>query len=228
MQDSLKKTKFDFIAAMLLGGVYVLCTYWWSSIWFVIIFIIYIIWSRINKKWNSPSPFSTLADWITLCRGLLVSLLLIYLSLNTCSTQWIGIVVSVAALADALDGYVARRLGNSTDWGGWLDMETDAFFMAAVSMIILMQIPELSILSKIVIFFAGGLRYFYVLFREISNKTPQQEPRFLWAKLLAGTAMTLFSVGWFLPSMISQVLFTFAGILIIISFTFSTIQLYRI
>ena len=49
---------------------------------------------------------------------------------------WIIVVSTVAMILDGVDGWIARRTGTATAFGGQFDMELDAFLMLALSVLV--------------------------------------------------------------------------------------------
>lgn len=84
-------------------------------------------------------PFARLgaANQVTMGRGVLVILLAGLGGLGAAPALqvwalWIG---SVAAMLDAVDGWLARRTGMSSAYGARLDMETDALLILVLSLL---------------------------------------------------------------------------------------------
>jgi phosphatidylglycerophosphate synthase len=90
-----------------------------------------------------PRPFGA-ANWATLLRALIAVLLLAEAiavfagSLAPgAALRSITIACATAALGlDGLDGYLARRFGTASAFGARFDMETDAFTMLALAMLV--------------------------------------------------------------------------------------------
>ena len=88
-----------------------------------------------------PRPPFGPASRITLFRAVLISLVagLIPLPAVDPTPVWGWIVTGVAAAAfglDAVDGWVARRLGHATAFGARFDQELDAFFILVLSVLV--------------------------------------------------------------------------------------------
>lgn len=80
----------------------------------------------------------TAADRVTLFRaglaGVLSSaLVLVLLGAIPTRSWWVAVIAAVAALLDAADGWIARRLNTSTAAGARLDEETDAAALLVLS-----------------------------------------------------------------------------------------------
>jgi phosphatidylglycerophosphate synthase len=91
--------------------------------------------------WRLPAfhPFDRLgiANQVTLLRGVLVALLAGFISAHPAARlQWIALAIAVlAALLDAVDGWLARRTRMSSAYGARLDMETDALLILVLSIL---------------------------------------------------------------------------------------------
>ena len=73
---------------------------------------------------ENPNRVLTLANLISLSRGL--STIPIIYSLSKPEWNWIAaILIILAALSDSLDGYFARRAGEVTHIGKWIDPLAD-------------------------------------------------------------------------------------------------------
>ena len=92
--------------------------------------------TRLNLKdriINDPSRVITLANFISLLRAF-SSIPIIY-SMVYPSWNWItGILILVAILSDALDGYFARRAKAVTHFGKWIDPAAD--FIVIISILV--------------------------------------------------------------------------------------------
>lgn len=80
----------------------------------------------------------TAADRVTLFRAGLVgvlssALVLVLLGAIPTRSWWVAVIAAVAALLDAADGWIARRLNTSTAAGARLDEETDAAALLVLS-----------------------------------------------------------------------------------------------
>jgi cardiolipin synthase (CMP-forming) len=98
-------------------------------------------------------PIFTLANQLTLLRMLLIPafvLLVVYGYFG-----WALIVFSVAGATDALDGLAARRAGQKTDLGAWLDPAADKLLI--VSTFIVLTLPNIGLVNQIPIWLTGLL-----------------------------------------------------------------------
>ncbi len=87
-----------------------------------------------------PTPGIGVANRVTLARSTLVmpvAALTPYSTVLGERAYWCIVLAGAVALAlDGVDGWLARRTGTCTDFGGRYDMELDAFFMLALSVLV--------------------------------------------------------------------------------------------
>ena len=91
-----------------------------------------------------PGPFTT-ANQITLLRMLLIPAfvtLVIYHELG-----WALIVFATAGISDAADGLIARRAGQKTSLGAWLDPMADKLLL--VSTFVVLTVPGLGLTNRL-------------------------------------------------------------------------------
>lgn len=81
------------------------------------------------------------ANLVTLTRGLLVAPILALLLCGFQRTA-LGLYV-IAALTDAVDGWLARRTGQSSAFGAQLDAAVDNVFSAGILLFLLLAYPDL-------------------------------------------------------------------------------------
>lgn len=103
-----------------------------------------------------------LANVVTLTRGLLVLPILALLLLGFPRSA-LGLYV-VAALTDAVDGWLARRSGQSSAFGAQLDAAVDNIFSAAILIFLLLAYPDLIRTHglALLVLFGGPLLYLAV------------------------------------------------------------------
>ncbi len=108
-----------------------------------------------------PVPGVGVANRVTLVRSTLVmpvAALTPYSTVLGDRAYWCIILAgTVALMLDGVDGWLARRTGTCTDFGGRYDMELDAFFMLALSVLVWRS-------NKVGawVLFIGVLRYLFV------------------------------------------------------------------
>ena len=93
---------------------------------------------------TSPGPLTT-ANQVTLVRMLLIPafvILVIYGELG-----WALIVFATAGITDAFDGLIARRAGQKTSLGAWLDPMADKLLL--VSAFVVLTVPGLGLANRL-------------------------------------------------------------------------------
>lgn len=91
--------------------------------------------------WRLPAhhPFDRLgaANQVTLARGVLVALLAGVIGMSTTPRLQIAVLctATLAAVLDAVDGWLARRTRMSSSYGARFDMETDALLILVLSLL---------------------------------------------------------------------------------------------
>lgn len=147
-----------------------------------------LMWWRRDRISSGTSSSLGVANSITLGRlSLLILATLFYHELNPVVY---GIAVLVVIIADGLDGYYARKFNEESAFGASLDMETDAFMAAVVTMVICIELG-----AGIWLLGAGFLRHLFVLVVRALGWHNLGAPNMPGAKLLA----VLFFVTLLLP-----------------------------
>ncbi|MEQ8706998.1 MAG: CDP-alcohol phosphatidyltransferase family protein [Phaeodactylibacter sp.] len=150
------KTWVRLHAALMLAALIAL---WWTGRWapVLLVSVFTFSWLLIN---HSPAlcrlrPFGGYANLITLARWLLL------LYVGSSYHQWhdylIFALLLTIIISDGIDGYLARRYGQSTRAGALLDIETDALMSAVMA-----GIHYQNGTAGGWILLTGGLRYGYV------------------------------------------------------------------
>jgi CDP-diacylglycerol--glycerol-3-phosphate 3-phosphatidyltransferase len=89
----------------------------------------------MNKEWAKP------ANYITLLR-MLATIVLYFIALSGEVSLFI-VVFLLAGATDAVDGIVARRRGEATDWGAKFDSVADYFFYGSAFVWMHLLHPEI-------------------------------------------------------------------------------------
>jgi phosphatidylglycerophosphate synthase len=92
----------------------------------------------VTMRDHHPFPHFGAANWVTMLRGVLVAQAAsVIAEPATAPLAWtvVGLTATVAGL-DGLDGWLARRAQMSSVFGARFDMETDAFFMLVLSLVV--------------------------------------------------------------------------------------------
>lgn len=148
---------------------------------------------RLRRRWTPAGTFGA-ANRITTLRFCLVGLLLWFA--DRMPLLAFGLAAAVL-LFDGVDGWVARRSGTSSDYGGTLDKEVDAFFTLALCLALYG-----SERFGLWILIPGALRYLFVLFIHYISPPSRQEAatrcsRALGAAALTGLIASLLPLGGF-------------------------------
>ncbi len=115
-------------------------------------------------------PLGGYANWVTAsrCLALIVALLMLRTSEPGLSLK---ITLVLVLILDGMDGFLARKLNTTSEFGGHFDMETDAFFVMSLSTFLAIVIPNLAWIMIV-----GMWRYIYVIWLTITRTTPRTEP----------------------------------------------------
>jgi len=109
------------------------------------------------------SRFLTSSNLLSILRALLViPFVAVMLSGLASARLWGCVIILLAALTDKLDGMLARRFNEITEWGKILDPLADKIGVAAVALVLLWlgEIPlwfVLALLGRDLLIFAGGV-----------------------------------------------------------------------
>ena len=108
-----------------------------------------------------PGPGFGPANRVTLLRAELVlplaALALHPRALDEVGAWWVVAMGTVVMVLDGFDGWVARRTGTGTRFGGRFDMETDAFLMLVLSTLVWVEGR-----TGPWVLLIGGMRYLFV------------------------------------------------------------------
>lgn len=118
---------------------------------------------RDRRDGKAANRFLTISNLLSLFRALLaIPFAVVMLSDMPDATSWgIGL-LAVAALTDKLDGVLARRLKEETEWGKVLDPLADKIGMGAVAIVLVVvgMLPLwflVAVLARDVLILAGGI-----------------------------------------------------------------------
>ncbi|KAA3632836.1 MAG: CDP-alcohol phosphatidyltransferase family protein, partial [Bacteroidetes bacterium] len=162
-------------------------------------------------------PFGGYANWVTIFRFLLM--LTGGVLLNSWNPVYCFPFFLIALCLDGLDGYLARKLGQTTEFGAYLDMETDAFFVAFLS-----TYWYLDGRVGVWILFIGFLRYLYVLTLKLSGLEGKEEKGTRFAKIIAVLIMSALLAPFVLPEMVYMSMIVLASVLTVYSFGVSFVS----
>ncbi len=184
----------------------------------VLSFVIYIY---LHKQLlASFKPFGGYANWVTLFRFLLM------LTGGVLLGYWKPVYsfpfFLIALCLDGLDGYLARKLDQSTEFGAYLDMETDAFFVAFLSTYWYLEGRVGAWILLI-----GFLRYLYVLALKVLRLEGKEEKGTRFAKTIAVLIMSALLAPFVLPELIYLILIISTSFLTLYSFGVSFVSRWK-
>jgi cardiolipin synthase len=135
---------------------------------------------------------------------ILLSLILVYLVFAGFGIWTIVIVFSIAAITDALDGYIARKFNLKTEFGRKLDMFADRILMLSIIIAILSYMKLNGLLSRDVL-----IQTILIISREIialpfliiawliwGNIFPQARFIAKFATVMQGISFPMILLGW--------------------------------
>ncbi len=151
----------------------------------------------VNRNAWTPSGVFGWANLVTAFRA--VTVWAVGARLHKADETLLALVVLGLFALDGLDGYLARRRGTTSEFGALFDMETDAYFVLMVELVLFHR-GELGAW----ILMTGVLRYVYVLARAFIPARRPDVPRSRFGRLaFTGLALGLF-FAFALPGPIGQ------------------------
>ena len=129
------------------------------------------------------------------------------------SNMALGIMFALVCMLDMLDGYLARKLRQSSLLGEYLDKETDALFVLILSILIYIRIiPSFWVLIP------GLIRYLYFISIFVFLKENEKEHKDPWARIIAVFMFISIIAVYILPLPIGTILYAVATVAILYSF----------
>lgn len=198
-------------------GLFIALQFESRQIWLICVgvwFIVYIV--NIPRYSNLPA-FLGYASWVTVIRLLIIFTLGFTYHLLEGYILFIGFLIAI--ILDGVDGFLARKFGQSSRVGEGIDMETDAFMVLLISWI---HYDSGSLYWWILI--PGGLRYYYELVFFWLKDQRTDVP----SKRIRASVAVIFFVALLAPfilsSKLSLIMVCIASTLIILSFVTSIIS----
>jgi len=94
-----------------------------------------------------------LANATTISRILLIPIIIwMYLSEIEFAYFWSALLFSIASLTDWLDGFLARRLSQASDFGAFFDPVADKLLVASILLLLLTVYPAILIAVVVIVF----------------------------------------------------------------------------
>lgn len=124
---------------------------------------------------------------------------------------WAGLMLMAFFALDGLDGMLARRSGQSSEFGAEFDMETDAFMTAVASLVAV----DVGCVGRWMLL-VGGMRYLFVVatYRVESEPEPRRSTaRWAFSLLMVGLTAGL-TIGFALFDWLAEA----GGVVVLISF----------
>lgn len=92
------------------------------------------------------------ANLVTYCRLVLIPVVVVvYYSDLPLANVWAAVCFTVASLSDFLDGYLARRLNLTSEFGAFLDPVADKLLVAIVLIMLVTVFPDLLAATAVII-----------------------------------------------------------------------------
>lgn len=148
--------------------------------------------AALSWCWFSFAPRGGLAGIgaSNLVTGARLSAVACVLALAPQHGHWVAVATAGSWVFDGLDGWLARRLGESSAFGAHFDMETDSHVMLLVCVWLIVT-RDLGLWVLIM----GGLRYVYVLTRWAAAPLELRERRSSWGRIIYSLAMIALALG---------------------------------
>lgn len=208
-----KPIDFLFIHSLVLVLV-ALVDFFFNQLFFTLLFGFFLFISFVFKNWRGftlHKKWGGIPNLITLSRFFL----LFSVPFSNSDENFFLISFFVICL-DGLDGLLARKMNQVTDFGGSLDMEVDAFFCLLFSLLISNLYTELSW-----VLIGGLLRYLYKICTFLFTKTEFIEKKKPYARFIAGFYFLSFPLFFLTDYIIGVYVISIGTLFVITSFLVS-------
>ena len=130
---------------------------------------------------------------------------------------WIGVGMTIGLVTDLLDGAAARKLNQTSEFGSKFDSLADQFLQISAVIWVIMLMPEifsdnLFISLMAITLYISSLAVGLIKFKQMANLH-------LYLSKVGGLFLYIFLIHAFITGEYSDLLFTLAGILFILSST---------
>jgi phosphatidylglycerophosphate synthase len=180
----------------------------------LVLFIVFIF--KNFKEYSQLKPIIGYPNLVTTFR-----LLLLFVAPFLETNFSLFILSLIVVCSDGIDGFLARKLNQTTEFGGQLDMETDAFFCLLFSLLIYFQYPNLYW-----VLLAGSLRYVYKIITTLAENKNVVPSGKNFARFFAGCYFISFICFYFFEENLGKWFLAIGNLLVIFSFSWSFIDYY--
>ncbi len=172
-------------------------------------FLLFFFWQA--QRQGNWAFLTQAANLVTLFRLLVLEVLL--WKFDLLPPLALGLLALMVLCLDGLDGFLARKYQTSSVFGEYLDMETDAFYVLCLSVLLYeLQYFGIWVLG------IGLLRYAYFILLRNTKAPEQKEARIYFARLVAVILMATMAACFILPPLIHQPAMVIASGLVLYSF----------
>ncbi len=147
--------------------------------------VLYWLEHRLRGTWRFAGEPANLLTGLRLAAVL--SFLLVYRSVGA---VWVAVLAVVVLIADGFDGWLARSRGTASDFGTWLDKETDALYVLLLAVLLAGTGRMAPWIVGV-----GLLRYLYYVAVWPWRMVRPAEPRFRFGKIIAAILMGTLPAG---------------------------------
>ena len=209
--------RWSIIHSMInLIGLIIVLNGGYYQIWLVLTLSWFLLYIQHMVRFLNFPMYLGYANWVTIFRLSIVFTLGYTYQFLGDSTLFIGFLIAI--MMDGVDGYLARKFGQTSRSGECLDMETDAFLVLLISWI---HYDTGKFSWWILI--PGGFRYYYGLTFFWLKHNKQEFP----PKKVRATIAVIFFLALLVPFILSieigSIIILIASLLLILSFTASIV-----
>ncbi len=177
-----------------------------------------LFWAERRRRGHWRFAFEPANVLTTLRLAAVLSFLLVYHSLGP---VWVVILAVLVLIADGFDGWLARTRGTASDFGAWLDKETDALYVLMLSLLLAATDRMAPWIVGV-----GLLRYLYFVAIWPWRMLRPAEPRFRFGKIVAGILMGTLPAGLLFDPWLYRPAIVGASLLVVLSFGASAWRLF--
>lgn len=181
-------------------------------------FLVLILLNRSSFK--QFTPYGGYANWVSLIRLLLLFFLLINSQFLSKYTLFLGLLLCIGL--DGVDGWLARRYEQVSDWGGLFDKEIDSFLVWSLSLSLYLywEVP-------IWIIGIGCLHYLYEILLYLLQWQSIKTPKNPIGQYVAAALFISLLGPFILPKQFAWLLLSIASMGTLLSFSISFIFKYQ-